>query len=236
MKRKPHADPENWIVTFPEPESADPETGLLAVGADFQVPILVQAYQLGVFPWPMPVGELTAEEAPPLWFCPAERALLFFEELHIPRSLAKARRQSTLRYTIDQAFEQVISECSAAPRPGQDGTWITSRMKQAYIELHRAGHAHSFEAWNGEQLVAGLYGVDAGGAFAGESMFHREDNASKLVILSAIEHLASRGATWMDIQVMTPHMEALGAREVPRARYLSLLKQAQAKGLTLFSE
>jgi leucyl/phenylalanyl-tRNA--protein transferase len=236
MKRKPSKKPENWVVTFPDPDTADPDSGLLAVGADFQVPILVQAYRQGIFPWPMPVGELTAEEAPPLWFCPAERALLFFDEVHIPRSLAKARRQSPLRFTVDLAFEEVITACSEAPRPGQDGTWITTRMREAYIELHRAGHAHSFEAWRGDRLVAGLYGVDAGGAFAGESMFHREDNASKLVILHAIEHLAARGARWLDIQVLTPHMERLGAREIPRAEYLSLLKQTQAQGLILFSK
>jgi leucyl/phenylalanyl-tRNA--protein transferase len=234
MKKKTNPAPKQPLIEFPDPRNADPETGLLAVGGDFGVERLRAAYRGGIFPWPMGVGGFSAEEVPPLWFSPDPRAVLFFEELHIPRSLARARRKSALRYTVDRAFTEVIEACAAAPRPGQDGTWITSKMLEAYIDLHRAGHAHSFEAWDGEKLVAGLYGVDAGGAFAAESMFHHQDNASKLLVLEVIDHLRARGVQWLDIQVMTPHMERLGAREIKRQHYLALLEEAQAANPTLF--
>jgi len=234
MKKKISTSPPEPQIEFPDPRDADPESGLLAVGGDFSVERLTAAYRRGIFPWPMAVGGYSAEEVPPLWFCPDPRAILFFEELHIPRSLARARKKSKLHYTVDQAFLAVIHACAEAPRPGQDGTWITSMMLEAYIDLHRAGHAHSFEAWDGETLVAGLYGVDAGGAFAAESMFHTQDNASKLLVLNVIEHLRARGASWLDIQVMTPHMEKLGARELEREHYLRLLAEAQSAASKLF--
>jgi leucyl/phenylalanyl-tRNA--protein transferase len=222
-------------VIFPDPETAEPGSGLLAVGADYRVAILREAYEHGIFPWPMAVGDLPIEASPPLWFCPGRRAILFFENLHVPRSLARVQRKSTLRFTIDQAFPQVISHCALQPRPGQDGTWITEKLKEAYIAFHRAGYAHSFEAWEGERLVAGLYGVDAGGAFAAESMFHLEPNASKLLVLEVIRTLQARGATWMDIQVLTPHMKVFGASEVTRKRYLKLLQETQNLERKLFS-
>lgn len=234
MKKKTANARRTSAIEFPDPRDADPETGLLAVGGDFSVDRLQAAYRRGIFPWPMAVGDYSAEDVPPLWFCPDPRAILFFEELHVPRSLARARKKSTLRYTVDQVFTAVIRACAEAPRPGQDGTWITSKMLEAYIDLHRAGHAHSFEAWDGETLVAGLYGVDAGGAFAAESMFHLQDNASKLLVLEVIDHLRARGASWLDIQVMTPHMERLGARDIERSHYLQLLAEAQAAENELF--
>jgi leucyl/phenylalanyl-tRNA--protein transferase len=211
---------------FPDPRSATPE-GIVAVGARPEPELLAEAYARGIFPWPV-------EGYPLLWFSPPERGVLFFEELHVPRSLARERRRTRLVFTIDRAFERVIRACAAVPRAHEQGTWITREMVRGYCEFHRRGRAHSVEAWEGGELVGGLYGVDAGGAFAGESMFHLRPNASKLALLFLIEHLASRGLEWLDIQVLTPHMEALGARLVPREEFLARLSRTQARGLKLF--
>ena len=172
--------------------------------------------------WPLP------------WFCPRRRGILVFSEMHVPRSLAKARRRGEFRLTIDAAFRDVIEGCSELPRPGQRGTWITAEMIDAYDELHRRGHAHSVEAWIGDELAGGLYGVDAGGAFCGESMFFLAPNASKVALLHLVDHLEARGADWIDIQMLTPHMEALGARTETRDAFLRRLAATQARGLTLF--
>ncbi len=188
--------------------------------------LLIDSYEHGIFPWP------SGEEDPIPWCSPKKRALLFFNELRLPRSLEKARRNDTLTYSRDQAFDAVIAACAESPRPGQSGTWITESMLKAYRELHRMGRAHSVEAWRtagGEKkLVGGIYGVDAGGAFSAESMFYREPNASKLALLHLIELLKEKGSEWLDIQQLTPHLEKLGAREVKRPDFLRRLSQAQA--------
>jgi leucyl/phenylalanyl-tRNA--protein transferase len=168
------------------------------------------------------------------WFSPHRRAVLFFDEIHISRSLARARRLHDFRLTIDADFSGVIRGCSQAERPGQEGTWIFPEIIEAYEWLHALGHAHSAEAWEGDVLAGGIYGIDMGGAFGGESMFFRRPNASKLALLHLVDHLRARGLEWMDIQVMTPHMEALGAREIPRSEFLDLLKETQARGVALF--
>src|SRR5262249_40888464 len=157
----------------------------------------------GIFPWPV-------EGLPLLWFCPAERAILEFDTLRIPRSLQRARRRTALRFTTDRAFAQVIRACAATPRPGQDGTWITPQVIAAYTRAHRLGIAHSVEAWNAGRLVGGVYGVDVDGAFAAESMFYSEPNASKLALLYLIDQLRGAGLDWLDVQVMTPHIARLG--------------------------
>jgi leucyl/phenylalanyl-tRNA--protein transferase len=158
-----------------------------------------------------------------------------FNELHIPRSLAKARRKLALTCTFDQAFRAVMEECRSVPRPGQDGTWITAEVLEGYCALHTLGDAHSAEAWdeNGE-LVGGVYGVDAGGVFAGESMFFTRPYASKIALLHLVEHLQACGCPFLDIQMLTPHMEAMGAKEIPRALFLRRLQEEQAKGRRLF--
>jgi len=171
---------------------------------------------------------------PLLWFCPRERAILEFAGLHIPRSLARARRQTSLRCTIDASFAAVIQACANAPRPDQDGTWITKEIIAAYVRLHGLGIAHSAEVWNGERLVGGVYGVAIDGAFAAESMFYRETNASKLALLHLIDHLGSRGLNWIDIQVMTPHLQRLGATVISRNQFLEKLQKTRARGLQLF--
>lgn len=212
--------------TFPDPRRARGD--IVALGADLEWQTLVEAYSKGIFPWP-------TDELPFLpWFCPDPRAVLFFDELRVPRSLKKLQRRLPLTFSIDSAFEQVITECSAAPRPGQDGTWIFPDIIAAYVELHRRGYAHSVEAWLDAELVGGLYGVSTGGTFAGESMFHRVSGASKLALLHLIDRLESRGLTWIDVQVMTPHVEMLGAREISRNTFLRLLAREHASGRHLF--
>jgi len=200
---------------------------IVAVGGDLKLDTLVRAYAHGVFPWPV-------EGLPLLWFCPRERAILAFDDLHVARSLARARAHTTLRFTVDADFDGVIRACATTPRPAQDGTWITPDIMDAYARLHDAGVAHSVEAWDGDDLAGGVYGVDAGGAFAAESMFHRVSNASKLALLHLIEHLRGRGLDWIDVQVMTPHLARLGARTLPRAEFLRRLARTRARGLTLF--
>ena len=190
---------------------------IVAVGLDLKPKTLLQAYSRGVFPWP-------TEGLPLLWYCPSKRAILEFDSLHIPKRLRRTLRNNSWAYTLNRAFESVIDACSER---GEEGTWITPEMRAAYLELHRLGHAHSIEVWNGEKLVGGLYGVDSSGYFAGESMFHRENDASKAALLFAISRQLSAGREWMDIQVLTPHMEALGAREIRRADFLKRLERAK---------
>jgi leucyl/phenylalanyl-tRNA--protein transferase len=213
------------MSTFPDPRYA--RSDVVAMGEDLRVETLREAYRKGIFPWP--------HEGMPLpWFSPRRRAVVLFEELHVGRSLRKVQRRNAFTFTIDRDFRAVIRACAAAYRPDQDGTWIAPNIIAAYTRLHEAGDAHSVEVWEGDALVGGLYGVDAGGVFAGESMFHRRPNASKLALLFLMEHLRSRGSWLLDCQVLTPHMEALGAREISRGRFLDALAEAQAKGLRLF--
>jgi leucyl/phenylalanyl-tRNA--protein transferase len=214
------------LVRFPDPRRATPE-GIVAVGGTPDPDHLAEAYSRGIFPWPV-------DGYPLLWFCPPERAILVFDELHVPRSLARERRNTHLRFTIDGAFEHVIRTCASVERAHEKGTWITPEMIGGYCEFHRLGRAHSVEAWDGEELVGGLYGVDAGGAFAGESMFHFRPNASKLALLFLTDHLRARGLEWLDIQVLTPHLETLGARLVNRDEFLERLAHARRCGLKLF--
>ena len=199
----------------------------MAIGDDLRVETLRDAYHHGIFPWPH-------ENLPMPWFSPRTRTVIFFDELHVGRSLQKAQRRSGFTYSIDRAFEQVIASCADSPRADDTGTWIGPEIVSAYTKLHRAGDAHSVEVWSGAELAGGLYGVDAGGVFTGESMFHRAPDASKLALLFLIERLRERGATWIDCQVTTPHMAALGAREIPRKRFLDMLAEEQSRGLALF--
>ena len=201
---------------------------IAAVGGDLEPETLLGAYRQGIFPWPV-------EGLPLLWFCPRERGVLDFGQLHVPRTLARTARRVPFRLTFDAAFDAVILACAETPRPGQPGTWITADMLAAYTRLHRLGIAHSVEAWDGEALAGGLYGVEVDGAFAAESMFFRRSNASKLALLHLIEHLRGRGLDWMDIQVLTPHLERLGASTVPRTDFLARLRETRGRGLRLFA-
>ena len=214
------------LIHFPDPRYTA-YGGIVCIGGQLNAANLLSAYRRGIFPWPIDDWPLT-------WFCPEERAILEFCDLHVSRSLARISKQAPFRLTIDQNFRAVIEACARVRRAGEDGTWITPEMIRAYCDLHRSGHAHSVEAWEGNELVGGLYGVDAGGAFAGESMFFLRPNASKLALLHLIEHLTARGLDWIDIQVMTPHMEALGAKLISRDQFLERLARHLARNLNLF--
>ncbi len=201
---------------------------IIGFGGDLSVENLRNAYRTGIFPW-------CIKGLPLPWFCPEKRAVLEFSELHVPRTLRKEKQKSEFTFTIDKDFKRVIESCAKVKRAGETGTWITRDFISAYNKFYEAGDAHSVEVWNrGGALVGGLYGVDAGGVFCGESMFHTASNASKLALLFLIEHLESRGAAWLDTQVMTPHFEALGAKEIGRAAFLDKLADTQALNLKLF--
>lgn len=224
--RRPSGKPKiETMTTFPDPRYAPSD--IVAMGEDLRVETLREAYRKGIFPWPH-------EGLPLPWFSPRRRAVIFFADLHVGRTLRKAAARGGYTFTIDRDFDSVIRACAAAVRPEQDGTWIAPPIVSAYSRLQQAGDAHSVEVWEDGTLAGGLYGVDAGGVFTGESMFHLRPNASRLALLFLVEHLRARGASLIDCQVMTPHMEALGAREIPRSRFLDLLAAEQAKGLTLF--
>jgi leucyl/phenylalanyl-tRNA--protein transferase len=201
---------------FPPPDKAlrDPP-GLLCAGADLSVPRLLAAYRQGIFPW-YSSGE------PILWWTPDPRMVLFCDELKVSRSLAKSARNKGYETRIDTAFPKVIQAC-AGPRKGEAGTWIGKDMQAAYVALHRAGYAHSFETWQGGRLVGGLYGVSIGHAFFGESMFSRATDASKVALLALVAELRARAIPMIDCQQRTPLLASLGAREIPRREFLRRL-------------
>lgn len=202
---------------MPDPETAwsDPN-GLLAASAHVTVERLLEAYAHGIFPW-------YSDGQPVLWWSPDPRMVLPLDEVRVSRSLRRtiraARRDSRWRVTLDACFERVMREC-AAPREGQDGTWITEEILAAYCALHRIGSAHSVEVWNGQALVGGLYGVSIGRMFYGESMFARQPDASKAALVSLVVLLRNQGFSVIDCQQSTRHLASLGAREVPRAEFL----------------
>ncbi len=207
---------------FPNPRKTQDPDGCVALGGDLLPETLLDAYRAGIFPWPISGLSLIP------WFCPPERAILEFERLRIPKSLRKFAQKELYRFTRNQAFEAVIEACATVPR---GGTWITPEMKQAYIELHQLNIAQSVEVWDPltQQLIGGLYGVFVEGVFSGESMFYFRPNASKLALLFLIDELKEQDSHWMDIQMMTPHMEALGAHTLTRDAYLDLLETTQAQ-------
>jgi len=205
-------------LAFPDPARAEPD-GLLAVGGDLSPGRLLAAYARGIFPW-------YDERSPILWWSPDPRLVLFPRELHVSRSLARTLRRGTFRIAADTAFERVIRRCAEKARPGQRGTWITAEMIDAYVELHRLGFAHSFEAWQGDRLVGGLYGVSLGAVFFGESMFADAPDASKAAFARGVEWLAGRGVALVDCQVRTEHLVSLGAREIPRRAFLARVAEA----------
>lgn len=203
------ADP----TAFPPATNAN-EDGILAVGGDLSPQRLVAAYQRGIFPW-------YSEGLPILWHCPDPRFVLEPGKLHVPKSLKKTQKAAPYRLTLDTAFEDVIDGCAATRRPGQRGTWITRDMRQAYVTLHHLGLAHSCEAWLGDQLVGGLYGVSLGRVFYGESMFARADDASKLAFVTLAEWMREWGVQLIDCQQETAHLARFGAEPWPRPRFLA---------------
>jgi leucyl/phenylalanyl-tRNA---protein transferase len=203
-------------IAFPPPQMSE-ESGLLAFGGDLSVERLVEAYSRGIFPW-------YSEGEPIMWFSPNPRFVLYPEAFKISRSLAKTIKSKKYRVSIDTCFEKVIQHCSEVPRVGQDGTWITGEMMGAYVQLHKLGIAHSFEVFEGNHLVGGLYGVSLGSAFFGESMFHLKPDASKVALHCLVNLMLEWGYDFIDAQVPTDHMKNMGAVEVERSVFLKKLE------------
>jgi leucyl/phenylalanyl-tRNA---protein transferase len=207
--------PSSWLL--PDPAEAD-EDGVVGVGADLAPGTLVDAYRRGIFPWPHP-------DVPLPWFSPDPRGVLRFDELRVSRSLRRTIRRSGWTATVDRAFASVVSACGHGR--GSDGTWITPAMARAYRRLHDLGWAHSVEIWDGEQLVGGLYGIQVGGVFTGESMFHRADDASKVALVELVTRFRAAGGRLVDVQLTTSHLRSLGAADVSRERFLDTLATAR---------
>ncbi len=205
-------------LRFPSPRDSDAE-GLVAVGGELSVPRLLLAYRSGIFPW-------TAD--PVTWWSPDPRAIFEWERFHVSRSLGRVIRKGIFQVTMDRAFRRVMEGC-AAPAPGRRSTWISPEFIAAYTLLHQQGHAHSVECWQGRRLVGGVYGVTVGGLFAGESMFHRAGDASKVALVHLVEHLRRCGFELFDIQMLTPVTAQLGGVAIPREEYLQRLARAIAK-------
>ncbi|HNY51438.1 MAG TPA: leucyl/phenylalanyl-tRNA--protein transferase [Smithella sp.] len=205
-------------LAFPPPELAD-DDGLLAVGGDLSVNRLILAYSMGIFPW-------YSDETPILWWSPDPRPVIFPGRLKIPRTLRQTMKKGIFRITTNAAFEDVIRNCATISRKGQDGTWINHDMIEAYIRLHKAGYAHSVEAWDGDELAGGLYGIILGRAFFGESMFAKKSDASKVAFATYALTLAEKGFELIDCQVTTAHMKRFGAVEIPREEFMNHLQKA----------
>ena len=220
--RPPRAlPPSPWA--FPDPSIAlGDEPDVLGVGADLHPGTLVHAYRSGIFPWPH-------GDAPLPWFSPDPRGVLPPREVRVHRSLARTLRRSGWTSTMDADLPAVIAAC--AEGRGVEGTWIDGEMASAYAELGRLGWAHSIEVWDGSVLVGGLYGVLVGGVFTGESMFHRATDASKVALVDLCRRLDEAGGSLVDVQVMTPHLERLGARPWPRERYRTLLAEVRDRSV-----
>jgi leucyl/phenylalanyl-tRNA--protein transferase len=215
-----------WRI--PDPSTGDDDAGgVVGFGADLKPSTLVDAYRRGIFPWPHP-GVATP------WFSPDPRAVIPLDCLHVSRSLRQRLRRCGWSTTVDAAFEAVVAGC--ANRPTGEGTWIGRDMEQSYVRLWRMGWAHSVEVWDGDRLVGGLYGVAVGGCFTGESMFHRATDASKVALVDLVARLAEAGACLIDVQMVTPHLASLGARDLPRAEFLALLAKARDQPVRLATD
>ena len=203
-------------LVFPPLENASSE-GLLAVGGDLSPERLKLAYANGIFPW-------FNEDSLILWWSPDPRMVLFPNKIKVSRSMKKIMEGDRFRCTKNRCFERVIDNCARIDRKGQEGTWITPAMKDAYMELHQMGLAVSWEVWEGDELVGGLYGVDLGHVFCGESMFSKVSNASKFAFISLARELEAKNYSLIDCQLHTTHLQSLGAEEIPREEYLRILK------------
>lgn len=209
---------------FPNPNTATEEPdGLLAVGGNLSPSTLMSAYRQGIFPW-------YQDDDPILWWSPANRCVLFPEQLHISKSLRRCLRQGQFRASTDEAFAQVVEAC-AAPRRDDAGTWIIDEMIEAYCQLHQLGHAHSIEVWVGDELAGGIYGVAVGSVFCGESMFSERTNGSKVAMAYLCQWLIDQGFKLLDCQINNPHLEKMGAQSMPREQYLSWLAAPGDSGL-----
>lgn len=205
-------------ISFPPVNTAlDDPDGLLAIGGDLSAERLIEAYQHAIFPW-------FSEGEPILWWSPSERAVIHPTQVHISKSMAKFIRQTPLTITINHAFSDVMSAC-ALPRKTQAETWISPTIKNAYQHLHQLGIAHSLEIWDKDVLVGGLYGVNIGGVFCGESMFHQQKNASKLAFIALCKHFSNHQGQLIDCQMITTHLQSLGVVANSRENFVNQLHQ-----------
>jgi leucyl/phenylalanyl-tRNA--protein transferase len=205
-------------IIFPPIENAT-EDGLVALGGDLEVDTLLSAYQQGIFPWPV------STEHPLAWFSPDPRGILEISELHLSKSFVKFLKKNTYQVTFNQAFDEVINQCARMARKDQPSTWITQDIILGYEKLFKVGLAYSAEVWNGKELVAGVYGVSMGDFISGESMFTKENNASKFALYSLILKLKDSGIAWMDTQMVTPVVEGFGGKYISRPEFLHMLKK-----------
>ena len=201
------------------PPVSEAEDGIVAIGGDLSPERLMLAYQSGIFPW-------YSEGDPIVWWSPDPRCVLLPEKLHISRSMQRVLSKKLFEITFNQDFHGVIENCKRIFRKGQEGTWITEEMKEAYIRLHELGHAHSIEVWKDKELVGGMYGIDLGTVFCGESMFSRESNASKVALISFMQRFQERGGRLLDCQVHNNHLESLGAEEISREEFMLFIETA----------
>ena len=203
-----------WFPAATDAVTGGPHAGLVAFGGDLSVPRLLLAYRSGLFPW-------TAD--PVTWWSPDPRGIIELDQFHVSRSLARTLRKGVFEVSFDRAFRDVITACAKTRRPGG---WISAEFINGYTALHEAGHAHSVECWRANKLVGGVYGVAVGGLFAGESMFHRADDASKVALFHLVTRLRERGFKLFDTQMVTPVTRQLGATEISRDAYLMRLAAA----------
>ncbi|MEN8138491.1 MAG: leucyl/phenylalanyl-tRNA--protein transferase [Bacteroidota bacterium] len=217
-------------LVFPHPDYAN-DDGILAIGGDLSTERLLLAYQNGIFPWYEEIdpeiledeNEKFSEKETIIWWSPDPRMVLYPDKLKVSKSMRKLLRQNNFTVTVNKAFEDVIDNCQQIFRTDQENTWITKNMKSAYIELHKKGFAHSVEVWEGDELVGGLYGVNVGKVFCGESMFSNKSNTSKLAFIYLVRELEKRDYHMIDCQVYTEHLESLGAEEISREKFLKEL-------------
>ncbi|MBC7607252.1 MAG: leucyl/phenylalanyl-tRNA--protein transferase [Burkholderiales bacterium] len=204
------------VLYFPPVTEASSE-GILAYGGDLSQERLLLAYKRGIFPW-------FEEDHPILWWSPDPRMVLFLDELVVSSSMRSVLNRGSLNVTFNQNFREVILNCQQVKRGGQQGTWITDQMVEAYCKLHESGIAISVEVWEMEQLVGGLYGIDLGHIFCGESMFSKVSNASKVAFIALVDFLKKGNYKLLDCQVYNEHLASLGAREISREHFMSMLK------------
>lgn len=210
----------HWLsdteINFPNLDQVTDE-GIIALGGDLNSERLIHAYANGIFPW-------YSEGEPIIWYCPDPRMVLFLDQLKVSKSMRRLLRKNIFTVTFNQNFEEVIANCKTINRNDGLGTWITKDMQQAYIQLHKQGIAKSVEVWQNGELVGGLYGIDLGHLFCGESMFSKVSNASKTAFIQLVEKLKKENYKLLDCQVYNDHLASLGAEEIPREIFLSILK------------
>ena len=213
------------ILRFPPIDTAQ-EDGMLAIGGDLETPSLLMAYSQGIFPWPI------SEEYPLVWFSPDPRGVLYYNNFHVSKSFKKTLKRDDYKITFNQAFDEVMKECANhSNRKNQDSTWITNEMLDSFSKLHKQKNAYSVEVWSDKkELIGGLYGVIIGHYITGESMFYRQTDASKLALYYLMEHLNTKGISWIDTQMVTPVIENLGGIEISRDEFIKMLKTSIGQG------